>query len=206
MFLGGICFITDLRSGTDSYEDMVRRVLDAGIAWIQFRDKKGMRRDIYRNALALRKLTRERSAVFIVNDHTDIAFAVDAEGVHLGQDDLPCRQARQILGRDRLIGVSTHSIEEAVTAEASGADYVGFGPIFQTTTKDAGSPRGVGMLRELRRHVTIPIVAIGGITADNLPSVLETGIDAVAVASAILNGDIRANARRLEEIIHSRGG
>ncbi len=203
MYLGGICFITDRRSAGYSFEEMVREVLDAGIAWIQYRDKEGSRREIYRNALSLRGITQDRNAVLIVNDHTDIAYAIDAEGVHLGQDDLPCRHAREILGGEKLIGISTHSIEQAIDAETSGADYIGFGPIFHTATKDAGIPKGVAVLRELRMQVKIPIVAIGGITAENLQSVLDTGVDAVAVASSILRGDIRKNAGRLLKIIHS---
>lgn len=209
MYFGGICFITDSGSGRSSYEDyedMVRNVLEAGIVWIQYRDKRGSRRDIYWNALNLRRVTKEHSAVFVVNDHADIAVAVAAEGVHLGQDDLPCGKARELLGGEKLIGISTHTIEQAVSAEASGADYIGFGPIFHTATKDAGSPKGVEILHELRRRITIPIVAIGGITADNLRPVLETGIDAVAVASSILRGDIRENAGRFLEIIHSLRG
>lgn len=206
MFLGGICFITDRRSGRYSLEEMVREVLDAGISWIQYRDKDGSRREIYQNALNLRRITQHRNAVLIMNDHTDIACAVDAQGVHLGQDDLPCRYAREILGRERLIGISTHTTEQAVHAETSGADYIGFGPIFHTATKDAGDPKGIQILHEVRRKVRIPVVAIGGITADNLQSVLDTGVDAVAVASSILTGDIRKNAGRFQEIIHSLGG
>ncbi|MFH1025396.1 MAG: thiamine phosphate synthase [Nitrospirota bacterium] len=206
MYLGGLCFITDRKVCSLSYEGMVRLVLESGVKWVQYRDKEGSRLDIYRNALNLRSITRDHNAVFIVNDHTDIALAVDADGVHLGQDDLPAQKAREILGKNRLIGISTHTIEQAVHAEASGADYIGFGPIFRTETKDAGSPKGVAMLDQLRSRIHIPIVAIGGINLENVRSVLATGIDAVAVASAILRTDIKEHARRFLEIIHSPGG
>ena len=206
MYFGGLCFITDLRAGRGSYGDMVRLVLDAGATWIQYRDKEGSGRDIYRTALNLRSITKDYNAVFIVNDYTDIALAVEADGVHLGQDDLPVEKAREILGREKLIGLSTHTIEQAADAEASGADYLGFGPIFHTETKDAGSPRGLQLLHQLRKQIHMPIVAIGGITLESLRPVLETGIDAVAVASAILKGDIKENTTRFLEIIHSIGG
>jgi len=185
---------------------MVRSVLESGVKWVQYRDKEGTRRDIYVNALNLRSLTRDYNAVFIVNDHTDIALAADADGVHLGQDDLPAQKAREILGKDRLIGISTHTIEQAVHAEASGADYIGFGPIFHTETKDAGSPKGITLLHQLRSRIHIPIVAIGGINLDNVQSVLAAGIDAVAVASAILNGNVKENTGKFLDIIHSPGG
>lgn len=203
MYFGGLCFITDRSVCTSSYEDMVRSILEAGVTWVQYRDKEGPRRDIYRNALNLRSITKGYNAVFIVNDHTDIAFVTDADGVHLGQDDLPIQKAREIIGKNRLIGLSTHTIEQAIQAEASGADYIGFGPIFHTATKDAGTPRGIPILHQLRRQVRIPIVAIGGITLENVRSVLETGIDAVAVATAILKGNMKENAGKFLNIIRS---
>jgi thiamine-phosphate pyrophosphorylase len=206
MYFGGLCFITDRKVCSLSYEDMVRLVLESGVICVQYRDKQGSRRDIYRNALNLRSITRDHNAVFIVNDHTDIARAVGADGVHLGQDDLPAQKAREILGKNRLIGISTHTIAQAVDAEASGADYIGFGPIFYTETKDAGSPKGIAMLDQLRNLIHIPIIAIGGITLDNIRSVLAAGADAVAVASALLNGDIKENAGKFLDIIHSPGG
>lgn len=202
MYLGGLCFITDRTVCSLAYEDMVRSVLESGVKWVQYRDKEGSRQDIYRNALNLRSITKDYNAVFIVNDYTDIALAAGADGVHLGQDDLSLQKARDTLGKDKLIGISTHTTEQAVNAEASGADYIGFGPVFHTETKDAGSPKGIPVLHQLRRQIRIPIVAIGGITLENVRSVLETGIDAVAVATAILNGDIKENAGRFLDIIH----
>jgi thiamine-phosphate pyrophosphorylase len=168
--------------------------LKAGVRWIQYRDKTKSRLGIYRLARRLRELTWDFGACFIVNDHVDIAASVDADGVHLGQDDLPLKEARKILGKDKVIGISTHSLSEAIKAEAEGADYIGFGPVFPTKTKDAGDPKGVQMLCKVRNKVNIPIIAIGGINLDNVDSVLASGADAVAAASAILKGDIYCNA------------
>jgi thiamine-phosphate pyrophosphorylase len=204
MYLGGLCFITDRKVSGLSYEDMTRKVLLKGVRWIQFREKETSRREIYQNAIRLRRLTKDYDAVFVVNDFPDIAMCSGADGVHLGQDDLPLKEARKIMGRDRIIGISTHSLEQAAEAEKDGADYIGFGPVFPTLTKDAGGPKGIAMLREIRKQVNIPIVAIGGISLENISSVLQTGVDAVAVASAILRGDIEENAKRFMDHLRDK--
>lgn len=193
MYLNGICLITDRKSCNLTTEEMVSVVLKAGIKWIQYREKDKSCREIYEEAVKVRRLTKEFNATFIVNDHADIALAVNADGVHLGQEDLPLKKARKILGRKKIIGISTHSIEQAIAAEAEGADYIGLGPIFHTKTKDAGEPKGITMLKEIKESVKIPVVAIGGINIENLKSVLNSGADAVAVASGILKGNISDN-------------
>ncbi len=203
MYLGGLCFITDRKSSALSNEDMVIRVLEAGVRWIQYREKDKTRREIYEEAVRLREITKRFNSVFIVNDHPDIASSVGADGVHLGQEDLPVKEARKVMGGDKIIGISTHDTVHAVTAEDEGADYVGFGPVFHTTTKNAGSPKGIDILRDVKTHLQIPVVAIGGITVQNVRSVLETGVDAVAVASAILKGEIAENIKRFFEVINS---
>jgi thiamine-phosphate diphosphorylase len=151
-------------------------------------------------------IAKKFGATLIVNDHPDIALAADADGVHLGQDDLPVKEARKIMGKNRIIGISTHTVEQARDAGRDGADYIGFGPVFHTTTKDAGRPMGIEMLREIKRQVQIPVIAIGGINAENIRPVLETGVDAVAVSSAILRGDIEENTKRFLEIIKAYSG
>lgn len=194
-YQGGICFITDRVLCPLTCLEMARLVLKAGVRWIQYRDKERDRLRLYRTALALRELTATYGACLIVNDFADIAAAVGADGVHLGQDDLPLKEARKILGKGRIIGISTHSLEEALLAEADGADYVGFGPVYATATKKAGRPRGVGRLREVGGKLRIPVVAIGGIERRRLPDVMGSGAKAVAVASSILGkGDISRNA------------
>jgi thiamine-phosphate pyrophosphorylase len=151
-------------------------------------------------------MVKRSGGVFIVNDHADIAKAVDADGVHLGQDDLPLAYGRKVLGRDKLIGISTHSVEQAREAEAAGADYIGFGPLFPTATKDAGPHQGVERLRLLRNEVSLPVLAIGGIKPDNLAEAMQAGADGVAVISAVLlSPDPGAAARDLIRRIDALG-
>lgn len=175
------------------HSKIAKAVLAAGVRTIQLREKHLSKKDIYSEAVLIRALTRSHNAAFIINDYIDIALAVDADGVHLGQDDMPMKEARRILGRKKIIGISTHSVKQAVMAEEEGADYIGFGPIFHTTTKDAGRPKGLKMLEEVSRNVSIPIVAIGGITHETASKSLSSGADALAVGSAILRGDIKKN-------------
>lgn len=204
LFLGGLCLILDSKAAGSSPVEMAAAALDSGIRWLQYRDKDSSRRCIYMEALRLRELTRAAGAVFVVNDYADIAVAVDADGAHLGQDDLPLTEARKIMG-SKIIGISTHTLAEAQEAEKGGADYVGFGPVFYTTTKDAGLPTGPEALRDIKRHLKCPVVAIGGITSGNILGVIEAGADAVAVASAILKGNIQENAGKMITILNVRG-
>jgi thiamine-phosphate diphosphorylase len=201
MYLGGLCFITDHRLSDLTCQDIVITALKAGARWIQLRDKEGSRHKVYEESISLRNITKDFQSVLIINDHPDIALAVNADGVHLGQDDLPAKEARKIMGKDALIGVSTHTVEQAIAAEGDSADYVGFGPVFHTSTKNAGSPRGIDMLHEIKSRVHIPVVAIGGISPGNARSVFEAGADAVAVASAILTGDVDENTKKFLEIV-----
>jgi thiamine-phosphate pyrophosphorylase len=195
-----ICLIIDPSLSTLDPEEIALQALRAGVRFIQYREKEKTRGEIYSEAVKLRRAAADFGAALIINDHADIAAAVDADGVHLGQEDLPLREARKIMG-ERLIGISTHSPGEAAAAAAGGADYIGFGPVFYTSTKDAGQPRGVAMVKEVKANVPVPVVAIGGITHCNILQVLEAGADAVAVASAILKGDIADNIASLRELI-----
>jgi thiamine-phosphate pyrophosphorylase len=196
MYPKGIYFITDRTYCSLSLPEMVSAVLKAGIRFIQYRDKDRTRREIYYEALRLRELARSFNAAFIINDHADIALAVDADGLHLGQEDLPLKEARRIVGR-KIIGISTHNLRQALEAEAGGADYIGFGPIFNTSTKDAGLPKGLDNLRTIKQNVSIPVVAIGGINAGNITQVFDSGADAAAIATGICKGDINKNAELL---------
>lgn len=134
-------------------------------------------------------------ACLIINDYADIALAVDADGVHLGQDDMPLLEARRLMGK-RIIGISTHSVQEALEAEQGGADYIGFGSIFPTATKEVGTPKGIEGLRAVKNAAAIPVIAVGGIRPDNVLSVFETGCDGVAVSSGLLEGDIKWNVQQ----------
>lgn len=188
--------ITDKNIAGSSYVSIVRQALSAGISVFQLRDKDLTKKELYREALTIRELTLKHKAAFIINDHIDIALAVDADGVHLGQDDMPLEEARRIMGKKKVIGISTHSLKQALEAERGGADYIGFGPMFSTSTKDAGCPKGIRKLSEIRRHVSIPIAAIGGIMPANIHEVMRAGASAVAVISGILKGDIKTNTAR----------
>ncbi len=182
------------------------QALAAGVRFFQYRDKKGPKRLIWETAKLLAKISRGAEALFIVNDFADIARAVDADGVHLGQDDLPIEEARKILGKDKIIGISTHSIEQAVAAEQAGANYIGFGPIFPTTTKDAGLVQGLENLKIIRQKVTIPSIAIGGINRSNTTDVIRSGANGIAVISAILSAhDLQKAASEMIQSLTNAG-
>ncbi|MCL0068619.1 thiamine phosphate synthase [Thermodesulfovibrionales bacterium] len=205
--LGPVCFITSPSVANKSFlpDDLkiISTILGSGIRWMQYREKGRAKKEIFYMALKLREITTKFGASLIVNDYADIALAANADGLHLGQDDLPLTEARKIMG-EKIIGISTHSIEEAIEAEAKGADYIGFGPVFHTTTKDAGKPKGVSMLREVRDSVKIPVIAIGGIKIDNVQSVFESGrCSGVAISSGLLSGDIRENAEKFLSLVFS---
>lgn len=185
--------ITDRALSGLSHFQMVRQAITAGIRNVQLREKQMSKKELYREAVSLRSLTEKFKTILIINDHLDIALAADADGVHLGQDDMPMKEARKIMGKKKIIGISTHSLKQALKAQEEGADYIGFGPMFHTSTKDAGKPKGLRALREIREHIKIPVVAIGGITHGNVSSVLDAGANAAAVMSALLKGDIRKN-------------
>lgn len=167
----------------------MQQALDAGVRFFQYRRKKSSRRAIYEVAGHLARIAREAGALFILNDHADIAGAIEADGVHLGQDDLPIEFARKLLGKDKLIGISTHGLDQGAAAEAAGADYIGFGPIFKTSTKDAGKTQGTQELAIIRKSVGIPILAIGGINHSNVQDVIRSGANGVAVISAVLSDE-----------------
>lgn len=161
---------------------------------IQLRDKSAGPRELLSDARRIAQLCRERGVRFIVNDRLDLALAADADGVHLGQEDLPPEAARAILGSNKLLGVSTHSLEQALEAAEQGADYLGIGPIFATGTKATGyEPRGCDIIRQLRARIDLPLIAIGGITLDNVAEVIQAGAAGAAVISAIVGAaDITA--------------
>jgi len=198
--LSGLCLILDQEVLGGNPAQAMSAVLEAGVKFFQYRNKRGTRREIYEISLQLVPMARRGGALFIVNDHADIALAVDADGVHLGQDDLPIKHARDLLGSGKLIGISTHSPDQAKVAEAGGADYVGFGPIFRTSTKDAGPVQGIEKISAIKRIVSLPVIAIGGITLANVGEAVRAGADGVAVISSVLSAPDRKIAAM--EIIH----
>jgi thiamine-phosphate pyrophosphorylase len=167
----------------------LEQLLAGGAQILQLRVKAMAPRDFCALARQARAQTKRAGCCLIVNDRIDIALACDADGVHLGQDDLPLSAGRKLMG-SKIIGISTHDLEQAKEAERNGADYIGFGPMFGTATKATGySARGLDMLRQIRAAVKIPIVAIGGITERNVQQVWQAGADSAAIISDILNAE-----------------
>jgi thiamine-phosphate pyrophosphorylase len=194
-----LCVITDvvLARGRD-HVAIAEAALAGGADMIQLRDKTGNLRDLLPQARAIQALCRARGAVFIVNDRVDLALAADADGAHVGQEDLPADSARRLLGAGRILGVSTHTLRQAEEARTHGADYIGFGPMFATGTKETGfPPQGPAALREIHRNVALPILAIGGITLENVSAVIEAGATAPAVISAVVAASDIATAAAL---------
>jgi thiamine-phosphate pyrophosphorylase len=174
--------------GNKDFFESVRRALDGGVTLVQIREKNVSSKEFYQIALKVQKITREYNVPLIVNDRLDIALAIDADGLHIGQEDLPIEVARKILGKDKILGYSVSNREEAVYGEKMGADYLGAGAVFPTgSKKDIGEPIGIEGLKRIKESVRIPVVAIGGVGMDNLEKVKETGVDGIAVISAILS-------------------
>lgn len=185
--------------------EVMEEAILGGVDIVQLRDKTSNKREILGKARELRELTRRHNVLFIVNDHIDIALAVDADGIHLGQDDLPLPEARKIMGSGKIIGISTHAIEEAREAERDGADYIGVGPVFPTKSKvDVVDPVTTEYVREVAKEIRIPFVAIGGIKLHNVDQVLEAGATRICVISEIVGSpDVRGTSGKLLQRIIS---
>ncbi|MDP2045360.1 MAG: thiamine phosphate synthase [Deltaproteobacteria bacterium] len=196
----GYYFITEAALSRAGNLSDVAAAVAAGVRVVQYRQKQGLTRDLVAEARQLRQLCRH--VRFLVNDRVDLLLEVGADGVHLGQEDLPYPEARKILGPEKIIGVTVHNVAQALAAQAAGADYLGISPIFSTTTKaDAGASTGVALLAEIRRRVNLPLVAIGGITLANAPAVIEAGADAVcAIAAVVTKPDARAEIDKFQQL------
>ena len=181
--------------------DCVREALEGGVTLVQYRAKTASSAEMYAEALQLKALCDSFKVPLIINDRLDIAMAVGAAGVHLGQDDLPCAAARKLLGEDYIIGVSAHNPAEAKAALQSGADYLGCGAVFGTATKADVKKLGTEGLTAICREKGLPVVGIGGVTADNYREVRAAGADGAAIVSGILaQPDIRATVRAIAKI------
>ena len=178
---------------------ILREFLKGGAKLVQLRAKELSSGEFFALAKEARQLTRDAGSLFIVNDRADIALASHADGVHLGEEDLPLAVARKLIGKEKIIGISTHDLAQAREAEKAGADYIGFGPIFGSTTKETGySPRGLEMLRQIRKEVKLPIVAIGGINESNVAEVWKAGANAAAIISDLMGAEeITGKVRRI---------
>ena len=181
--------VTDSNLSKNGTLNDVEQALKAGCTIIQYREKNKSKKELINEALIIKKMC-EDNALFLINDMVDIAMALDADGIHIGHNDMPYEIARKLLGDHKIIGLTVHNVKEAAQAETIGADYIGLSPIFETSTKkDAGKACGTTMIREVRKNVRLPIVAIGGITKSNVHEVIEAGSDAAAVISAVVGAD-----------------
>jgi thiamine-phosphate pyrophosphorylase len=187
---------------------VIKAALDGGVTVVQLREKEISGRDFYLEALAIKAFLKERGIPLIINDRVDIALAIDADGVHIGQDDLPLEAARKVLGPNRIVGVSIFTVDEARIAESGGADYLGLSPIFVTSTKPEMSRQiGIEGIKPIRNAVKIPLVGIGSMNATNAYQAVSAGLDGVAVVSGIVSQrNIIAAARGIKaEVMKAKG-
>ena len=196
----GYYFITDCRLSRAGNARDVEQALAAGVRVVQHRDKHADTAVMIEEARMLRRICRE--ALFLINDRVEVALAVEADGVHLGQEDLHYREARRLLGEHKIIGITVNTLEQALEAASLGADYLGVSPIFATQTKpDAGEPAGLSLLREIRCRVSLPLIAIGGITLHNAPAVIEAGADGICAISAVVTQpDVREAVAEFQKL------
>src|SRR3972149_2408667 len=189
--------ITDRNHCKQPLIDTIRSALKGGVKTVQLREKRLATHELYSIACELRKITSDFKANFIVNDRVDIALAVEADGVHLGWQSLPFGIVRKLLGFEKLIGISTHNRQEALQAQDNGADYITFGPVFDTPSK-AGllKPTGVEEIQKLKNEIDLPIIAVGGINGKNVEAVLDGGADGIAVISSIMQANDPEDAAR----------
>ena len=175
----------DLMS-TETLEEAVEEAIKGGCTLIQLREKECSSLDFYNTAVNVKKITDKYNVPLLINDRLDIALAVDAAGVHVGQSDLPCSVVRKIIGEDKIIGVSAGNLKDALRAQEDGADYLGVGAMYATGTKKDAKPTSMDELKKIRENVSIPIVVIGGINKDRISDFKGTGIDGLAIVSAII--------------------
>jgi thiamine-phosphate pyrophosphorylase len=201
--LRGYYFITDsVLSRAGNISDVLQAEA-CGVCAVQYRNKNAETREMFDEALRLREICR--NALYLINDRIDIALAVDADGVHLGQSDMPYIAARKMLGPEKIIGMTVHNIAEALEAQRLGADYLGVSPIFQTATKsDAGKPAGIALIEEIRARVDIPLIAIGGINLANASEVVRAGADGLCAISAVVaKEDVIGEIKKFQELFRA---
>lgn len=198
--LKGYYFITDASLSRAGNISDVKNALAAGVKAVQYRNKSGSTKQMYEEALKLKTLCR--GALFLVNDRLDIALAVGADGVHLGSDDMPYKAARSLLGKDKIIGITVHSVRQAKQAQRLGADYIGVSPIFATKTKkDAGKPAGLRLIKEIHKQVYLPIITIGGINLSNAAEVIKAGADGLCAISAVVTKpDVKKEIKKFQAL------
>lgn len=197
--------VTDRRlMSCNTIEESVEQAVAGGASVVQLREKDCTSREFYELALRVKKITEPRNVPLIINDRIDICIAANADGVHLGQSDIPCKEARKILGAEKIIGVSAALPEEAAQAQADGADYLGVGAVFTTQTKANTRPVTPEIIKQIRAAVTIPFVVIGGVNSENIKQLYGLGINGAAVVSAMVSQpDITEAARKMRKALES---
>ena len=200
-----VYLVTDHRDKTDEeFLNIIEEAIRGGTTIVQLREKTASTKDFYQLALKVKEITRKYDVPLLINDRIDIAIAIDSEGVHIGQDDMPADIAREIIGDDKILGVSASTVEEAKKAQIDGADYIGSGAVFPTSTKDDADSVSKPQLKEIVDSIDIPVVAIGGITLENANTLKDTGIAGFSVVSAIMSAkDPKEASQKLKEIYHS---
>lgn len=191
--------------GEDTLEHQVELAIEGGVTMVQLREKNMSYEDFLKEAYVIKDICKKNNVVFLINDNVELAREVDADGVHVGQSDLEAGNVRAILGKDKIIGVTAKTVEQAKAAEAAGADYLGSGAVFGTTTKKDAKPMDMELLKEIVKSVNIPVVAIGGIDASNAPKLAGTGIAGIAVVSGIFaKEDIKEASKELMKIVEEK--
>ena len=200
-----VYLVTDHRNTNDEeFLNIIEEAIKGGTTIVQLREKTASTKEFYQLALKVKEITSKYDVSLLINDRIDIALAVDSDGVHIGQDDMPAGIARKIIGKDKILGVSASTVAEAKKAEADGADYIGSGAVFPTATKDDADSVSKLQLKEIVHSIDIPVVAIGGITLENADTLKDTGIAGFSVVSAIMSADNpREASQKLKEIYHS---
>ena len=200
-----VYLVTDHRNTNDEeFLNIIEEAIKGGTTIVQLREKTASTKEFYQLALKVKEITSKYDVSLLINDRIDIALAVDSDGVHIGQDDMPADVARKIIGEDKILGVSASTVAEAKKAEEDGADYIGSGAVFPTATKDDADSVSKLQLKEIVHSIDIPVVAIGGITLENADTLKDTGIAGFSVVSAIMSADNpREASQKLKEIYHS---
>lgn len=187
---------SDILEGRDFY-NCIEEALKGGVTILQLREKDASGKEFLERAIKLRELTKKYNVKFIINDRVDIAMLCNADGVHVGQSDIPANKVRELIGEDKIVGVSARTVEEAIKAKENGADYLGVGAMFTTTTKLDAKAVSIEELKEIKKAVDLPIVTIGGLSLNNIDKLKECDIDGYAVVSAILGAsDIRVECEK----------
>ena len=196
--------VTDKSDDVEKFLKTIEEAIKGGVSVVQIREKTADTLDFYNLALKVKKITDQYNIPLIINDRVDVALAIDADGVHVGQSDMPCDVTRKLVGPDKIVGVSAATIDEAKKAENDGADYIGTGAVFPTTTKDDAPKITKKDLKEVVDSINIPVVAIGGINLENASELKDTGIKGLSVVSAIMSSeDPKKSAEKLLNIFNS---